>query len=73
VTHNHGNNDSEDGYIVEYIVIGNSVKATAFDPVTLREVSVVGAREMPRQNLGHLAVRKLLYVLKKNSAGEDKA
>ncbi len=66
-----GNNNSEDGYIVEYIVIGNSVKATAFDPVTLREVSVVGAREMPRQQLGKLAVKKLIYVLKKNSGVQD--
>jgi len=71
VTPPSGNNNSEDGYIVEYIVIGNSVKATAFDPVTLREVSVVGAREMPRQQLGKLAVKKLIYVLKKNSGVQD--
>ena len=70
MTHNHGNNDSEDGYIVEYIVIGNSVKATAFDPVTLKEVSVIGARELPRQQLGKLAVKKLIYMLRKNNAGQ---
>jgi hypothetical protein len=68
VTPSNGNNDSEEGYIVEYIVIGNSVKATAFDPVTLREVSVVGARELARQQLGKLAVKKLIYMLKKNIA-----
>lgn len=65
------NNNHEDGYIVEYIVIGKSAKATAFDPVTLREASVVGARELPRQQLGKLAVKKLIYMLKKNNTGQD--
>lgn len=66
-----GKNIREDGYIVEYIVIGNSVKATAFDPVTLKEVSVIGARELPRQQLGKLAVKKLIYMLRKNNAGQE--
>ena len=56
----------ESGYIVEYVVIGNSVKATAFDPITLREASVIGARSLPRKQLGKLAVRKLIYMNDKN-------
>ena len=52
----------ENGYIVEYVVIGNSVKATAFDPITMREVSVIGARSLPRKQLAKLAVRKLIYM-----------
>lgn len=58
---------SNDGYIVEYVVIANFVKVTAFDPVTLKEVSVVGAVNVPKEQLAKLAVRKLIYRLKKDS------
>lgn len=59
---------SDEGYIIEYIVIGNSVKATAIDPVTMKEVSVIGTITTPKEQLAKLAVRKLIYVLRK----EDK-
>lgn len=61
---------SDEGYIVEYVVVGKSVKATAFDPVSLLEVSVIGARNTPRKHLAALAVRKLEYQMKKKEAGE---
>lgn len=64
-------NENENGYIVEYVVIGNSVKVTAFDPITLREVSVIGAANMQRKQLGKLAVRKLIYMIKKNNGDQD--
>ncbi len=60
---------SGDGYIVEFIPHGNSVKVTAVDPRTGREVSIVGAASVPNNELAQLAVRKLQYVL--NRDGED--
>ena len=58
-------NNADGGYIVEYVVIGNSVKVTAFDPKTLKEVSVIGIRGLPKKNLANLAIRKLKYVIGK--------
>lgn len=55
---------SDDSYIVEYVVIGNSVKATAFDPVTMKEVSIIGDINMPKKQLAKLAIRKLIYMAK---------
>lgn len=57
--------DSQEGYIIEFIVVGKSVKVTAMDPVTLKEVSIIGARSASRKELAELAVRKLQYVLNK--------
>lgn len=57
--------DVEGKYIVEYFAIGNSVKVTAFDPKTLREVSIIGARNLPQKQLANLAIKKLKYVLGK--------
>jgi hypothetical protein len=57
--------DSQEGYIIEFIVVGKSVKVTAMDPVTLREVSIIGARGASRRELAALAVRKLQYVMAK--------
>ena len=54
---------TENQYIIEYVVIGNSVKVTAFDPETLKEVSIIGAINVPRKQLAKLAIRKLVYVL----------
>lgn len=56
---------SDEGYIIEYIVIGNSVKATAIDPATMKEVSVIAPITTPKEQLAKLAVRKLIYVLLK--------
>jgi hypothetical protein len=57
--------DSQEGYIIEFIVVGKSVKVTAMDPVTLKEVSIIGARGASRRELAALAVRKLQYVMAK--------
>lgn len=57
--------EHEGGYIVEFHQIGGSVKVTAFDPVTLTEVSIVGPSNAPREHLSKTAVRKLLYMLGK--------
>jgi len=51
--------------ILEFQTIGNSVKVTAIDPVTLVEVSVVGSASAGERALGRLAVRKLEYMLAK--------
>ena len=58
--------EGEDAYIVEFIAIGTSLKVTAMDPVSLREVSMVGAPQISRKELAELAVRKLKYVLSKD-------
>ena len=58
-------NDNE-GYIVEYIALGDSVKVTAMDPGTLQEVSIVGSPKVSRRELAELAIRKLQYVMNKD-------
>ena len=55
--------------ILEFQTIGNSVKVTAIDPVTLVEVSVVGSASAGEQALGRVAVQKLEYVLAKRRGG----
>jgi hypothetical protein len=55
---------STQGYIVEMIQQGRYVKVTAVDPVTGREVSLVGDANAPRAHLEQLAVRKLETVLR---------
>jgi hypothetical protein len=57
---------SEDqGYIIEFHQVGNAVKVTAMDPVTLTEVSIVGAPSAGDKDLTRLVVRKLEYMLAK--------
>ena len=53
-------------YIIEYVAMGESVKVTAIDPVSSREVSIVGPVKAPRKQLAELAIRKLLYVLNRD-------
>ena len=50
---------------VEFVVMGNTVKATAIDPVTGVEASIVGPASAPQSVLAENARRKLEYVLKK--------
>jgi hypothetical protein len=57
--------NEQEGYIVEFHQIGNSVRVTAFDPVTLKEAVIVGSPSATRQQLAELAARKLNYVLGK--------
>lgn len=58
---------SESSYIIEYVAIGNSVKTTAIDPITMREASIIGATSTPKKQLAKLAVRKLVYMLEKDN------
>ncbi len=55
---------------MEYVVIGASVKVTAFDPATLTEASVVAPSNASQRDLATLAIRKLDYVLGKKQTGE---
>jgi hypothetical protein len=62
---------SADGeYILEFQAHGRSIKVTAFDPRTLTEASIVGARGATQQQLAELAIRKLRYVIEKQTHGE---
>jgi hypothetical protein len=54
-----------EGYIIEYYQLGTSVKVSAIDPVTLKEVSIVGDARAGNDELAKLAVRKLKYILGK--------
>lgn len=49
--------------LLEFHRIGNSVKVTAVDPVSLIEVSIVGDPNAGETALAHAAGRKLRYVL----------
>ena len=52
---------------VEFVVLGNAVKATAIDPETGDEASIVGPASAPQAVLAENARRKLEYVQKKRS------
>lgn len=54
---------NSDGYIIEIIQLGGSVKVTAFDPVSLKEVSVIVPPSTSREEMSTLAIKKLHYVL----------
>jgi len=61
-----------EGYILEFISHGRTVKVSAVDPVTGTEVTIVGSAQASQDDLGRLAVRKLEYVLKKRERpGKD--
>jgi hypothetical protein len=50
---------------VEFVTLGNTVKATAIDPDTGLEASIVGPANAPRSILAEAARRKLEYVQRK--------
>jgi len=50
---------------VEFVVLGNTVKATAIDPETGIEASIVGPASAPRSILAENARRKLEYLKSK--------
>ena len=52
---------------VEFVVLGNTVKATAIDPETGEEASVIGPANAAQSTMAEAARRKLEYVLKKKS------
>ena len=51
--------------LIEFAHVGNSVKVTAIDPVSLTEASIVGPVSAGEETLRRNAVRKLIYVLNK--------
>ncbi len=68
--------DGEDktGFLIEYQVLGNSVKVSAIDPVTLTEVSIIGPATAGEEELARNAVNKLKFVLaKKNQPSAEPA
>jgi len=52
---------------VEFVVLGNTVKATAIDPETGEEASVIGPASAAQATMAEAARRKLEYVLKKKA------
>ena len=52
-------------YIIEFVTLGNATKVSAIDPVTLKEVSLMGAPTTSKEQLTRLAVQKLEYMLEK--------
>ena len=58
--------NEKESIIVEFVSVGKSVKVTAIDPVSSKEVSIVGSPKASRQQLSALAVRKLRYVLNRD-------
>ena len=50
---------------VEFVVLGNTVKATAIDPETGLEASVVGPASAPQSVMAEAARRKLDYLKRK--------
>jgi len=57
--------DSGGEIIIEMQQVGNAVKVTAVDPVSLVEVSIVGSPSQGEEILKRTAVNKLNYVLRK--------
>lgn len=55
-------------YIIEFWQVGNSVKVSAIDLVSLTEVSIVGSPKMSQDQLRNAAVQKLQYVLRKKQS-----
>lgn len=54
------------GVIFEFQQVGNYIKVTAMDPVTLTEISIVGSPAAGKSVLQNNAIRKLKYVIEKN-------
>ena len=52
-------------YLIEFHPIGNYVKATAIDPGSGMEASIVGDAKTPPQHLQQLAIKRLLWVMSK--------
>jgi len=64
-----GSGMDEREVLIEVRRVGNAVKATALDPVTLKEVTIVGSPRDGEELLKRAVIAKLRYVLNK-SAGQ---
>lgn len=58
----------DEGYIIEFQQVGSYVKVSAFDPVTLTEVSTMGPANLSQSELAKAAIRKLEFVLARRNA-----
>jgi hypothetical protein len=52
---------------VEFVILGNSLKATAIDPESGLEASVIGPANAPRHVMAEAARNKLNYMARKKS------
>jgi len=59
------------GYLLEFVTARGAVKVSAIDPITGTEVSIVGSPAASQAQLERVAVRKLEYVLGRQSAPSD--
>jgi hypothetical protein len=59
---------SQNDILIEFVVQGNVVKATAIDAASGVEASIVGPANAPREALSMAAVRKLKYVMGKKKS-----
>lgn len=55
----------EASYIVEFVQVGQHVKVSAIDPMTLTEVAIIGSPRASQESLTRLAVQKLEFMLRK--------
>jgi len=63
---------SDEGYIIEFVPLGKSVKVSAMDPKTLTEVSIIGPASAGRAELQRNVMNKLQYVMNKKGSKSDK-
>jgi hypothetical protein len=56
--------------LIEIVTLGGYAKASAIDPLTGTEVSIIGPANATRASLEAAALAKLDYVLKKKTAEE---
>ncbi|MCC3860594.1 DUF6898 family protein [Pseudemcibacter aquimaris] len=59
---------NNEGFIIEFIAMGNTVKVTCVDPRDGREVSTIGPANAPRSQLTQAAIRKMKYVIEKEKS-----
>lgn len=65
----HMDKNWEDHILIEYHRVGDAVKVSAVDANTGREVSVVvPAKGLTQQQMNEVALKKLRYVLEKESS-----
>lgn len=55
----------EQGVLIEFRRVGNSVKVSAIDQYTGTEISIVGPHTASEADLSRVAVQKLNYVMAK--------
>ena len=53
--------------LLEFRRVGNAMKATALDPLTMTEVSVVGPAQGSQEMLRRTVLAKLEYVIKRKA------